>query len=117
MAYLLDSSVFIQARKAHYGFDFCPAFWDWLDRENRAGRVVSIDRVRTEIAIGGDELVDWAAARADAMFLQLSQETLPALGRVADWVQGRSYSAATINNFLQEVDYFSSGARSPIPMS
>ena len=30
MAYLLDANVFIQARKMHYGLDFCPAFWDWL---------------------------------------------------------------------------------------
>ena len=26
MAYLLDANIFIQARKLHYGFDFCPAF-------------------------------------------------------------------------------------------
>jgi hypothetical protein len=30
MAYLLDSNVFIQAKNLHYGFDFCPAFWDWI---------------------------------------------------------------------------------------
>ena len=30
MPYLLDSNVFIQAKNCHYGFDFCPAFWDWL---------------------------------------------------------------------------------------
>lgn len=32
MAYLLDANVFITAKNLHYGFDFCPAFWDWLDR-------------------------------------------------------------------------------------
>ena len=26
--YLLDANVFIQAKNLHYGFDFCPAFWD-----------------------------------------------------------------------------------------
>ena len=30
MAYLLDANVFISAKNLHYGFDFCPAFWDWL---------------------------------------------------------------------------------------
>ena len=30
MAYFLDSDVFIRAKNLHYGFDFCPAFWDWL---------------------------------------------------------------------------------------
>ena len=27
--YLLDANVFIQAKNLHYGFDFCPAFWDF----------------------------------------------------------------------------------------
>jgi hypothetical protein len=31
MAYLLDTNVFIEAKNRHYGFDFCPAFWDWID--------------------------------------------------------------------------------------
>ena len=31
MAYLLDANVFIQAKNLQYGFDFCPAFWDWLE--------------------------------------------------------------------------------------
>ena len=35
MAYLLDANVFIHAH-AHYGFDFCPAFWEWLIKENEA---------------------------------------------------------------------------------
>ena len=26
--YLLDANGFIQAKNLHYGFDFCPAFWD-----------------------------------------------------------------------------------------
>ena len=37
MAYLLDADVFIRAKNLHYGLDFCPAFWDWLDRRNEAG--------------------------------------------------------------------------------
>ena len=44
MAYLLDANVFIQGRKLHYGFDICPGFWDWLDRENAAGNVLSIEK-------------------------------------------------------------------------
>jgi hypothetical protein len=37
MAYLLDANVFIQAKNLHYGIDFCPAFWDWLEREGARG--------------------------------------------------------------------------------
>ena len=49
MAWLLDANVFIQAKNLQYGFDFCPAFWDWLTRENEARNVFSIERVRTEL--------------------------------------------------------------------
>lgn len=53
MAYLLDSNVFIQAKNLHYGFDFCPAFWDWIDSRHDDAVLFSIDRVRDEL-IGGD---------------------------------------------------------------
>ena len=43
MAYLLDANVFMQAKNLHYGFDFCPAFWDWLIEANAAGKVLSIE--------------------------------------------------------------------------
>ncbi len=46
MAYLLDSDVFMQAKNLHYGFDFCPAFWDWIDTGAASGSVLSVDKVR-----------------------------------------------------------------------
>ena len=47
--YLLDANVFIQTKNLHYGFDFCPAFWDWLVVQNEAGEVASIERVGDEL--------------------------------------------------------------------
>jgi hypothetical protein len=44
MAYLLDANVFISAKNLHYGLDFCPAFWQWLDDRNLAGTVFSVRR-------------------------------------------------------------------------
>ena len=41
MAYLLDADVFIRAKNVHYGFDFCPAFWEWLVADGADGRAVS----------------------------------------------------------------------------
>lgn len=46
MAYLLDSDVFIRAKNDHFGFDFCPAFWDWLVLADNEGTVASLHRVR-----------------------------------------------------------------------
>ncbi len=67
--YLVDSNVFIQAKNLHYGFDFCPAFWDWLIEQKGAGRAVSIEKVADELQAGDDELAEWAAARRGGFFL------------------------------------------------
>jgi hypothetical protein len=60
MPCLLDTNVFIQAKNLHYGFDFCPASWDWLVQRNAPGQIFRIERIG-EIEAGGDELSDWAA--------------------------------------------------------
>jgi hypothetical protein len=84
MAYLLDVNVFIQAKNLHYGFDFCPAFWDWLVAGKQAGRVLSIEKVGDEIAAGADELSNWAAGQKD-LFMEPGADILPALGAVSAW--------------------------------
>jgi hypothetical protein len=61
--YLLDANVFIQAKNLHYGFDFCPAFWDWLVVRNEDGSVASIEKVGDELQAGGDDLSAWADQR------------------------------------------------------
>jgi hypothetical protein len=69
MAYLLDANVFIEAKRRHYGMDFCPAFWEWLIEQNETGRVFSIEKVGDELRASRDELTEWAAARGDGFFL------------------------------------------------
>ena len=106
MAYLLDANVFIQAKNLHYGFDFCPAFWEWLIAGNGADRVFSIERVGDEIQAGGDELATWSAERGDGFFLRPDAAILPALGKVSIWAIGQGYDAAAVNTFLQVADYY-----------
>jgi len=106
MAYLLDSNVFMQAKNLHYGFDFCPAFWDWLIANNAAGKVFSVEKVGDEIKAGGDELVDWAADRGAGFFLEPDSKMLPALGSVSNWANGQSYEPVAVNTFLQVADYY-----------
>jgi hypothetical protein len=61
MPYLLDTNIFIEAKNAYYGFDFCPAFWEWLVAKNREGLVFSIEKVGDEISAGEDELATWSS--------------------------------------------------------
>ena len=106
MAYLLDTNVFIQAKNLHYGFDFCPAFWDWIERQNAAGRLFSIDRVGDELGAGADDLAQWAQERMDRLFLPPDSEMLTTLPKVSAWVMSQSYSLAAKNTFLQVADYY-----------
>jgi hypothetical protein len=111
MAYLLDANVFIQAKNLHYGFDFCPAFWNWLIAQNEAEKVFSIEKVEDEILAVGDELSEWVESLGPAFFLPLDEPTFSALGDVSAWAateqeQGRRYEQAAIATFLQGADYY-----------
>ncbi len=106
MAYLLDSNVFIQASNLHYGLDFCPAFREWLDETNQAGKVFSISQVLDELADGNDELADWAKSEGKEFYKETDAATLPKLAEVAEWVQTNGYEPAAINTFLQIADYY-----------
>jgi hypothetical protein len=101
MAYLLDANIFIQAKNLHYGFDFCPAFWDWLIAENRRERVFSIERVGDELEAGNDELAAWATQRGPSFFLKPDAALVGVLGKVSAWATGQRYEPAAVNLFLQ----------------
>ncbi len=106
MTYLLDANVFIQGKNLHYGFDFCPAFWDWIERENGASRVFSIEKVGDELRAGADELAQWAIERGEALFLAPDTAMLGALQTVSSWVTGQNYAPAAVSTFLQVADYY-----------
>ena len=96
MAYLLDANVFIQAKNLHYGFDFCPAFWDWLIASNEAKRVFSIEKVGDEIRAGDDELSEWVKTNGAGLFLAPDEALLPALGKVSRWAASQDYEPVAV---------------------
>ena len=104
--YLLDTNVFIQARNLHHGFDFCPAFWDWLIAQSLAQVVSSIDKVADELLAGDDDLADWAKVRGADFFLPPDSPVVPALSRVSAWAKGQTYERAAIATFFQVADYW-----------
>ena len=104
--YLLDTDVFIQAKNFHYGFDICPAFWDWIDEQQQAGEVRSIEKVQDELVAGGDDLTDWAQARGSALFLRPDAAVLPSLRAASTWASGAGYEPGAVSIFLQAADYY-----------
>ncbi len=106
MAYLLDANIFIQAKNLHYGFDFCPAFWDWLAKSHVAGTVISIEKVGLELQAGADELSSWSQTMGDDFFARPDVADLQALGIVSNWAISQNYEPVAVNTFLQVADYY-----------
>ena len=104
MAYLLDANVFIEAKNRYYGFDFCPAFWDWMIKKNAEGQVFSIEKVGDEIESGGDDLADWVRERGDSFFVKPVPSVLVALGQVNDWAATQTYDPVAVTTFMEGAD-------------
>ena len=106
MPFVLDTDTFIEAKDDFYGFDFCPAYWDWLLRENSAGEIFSIDRVLQELGSGNDDLAVWASRRGAGFFLPMDTQTAAAFKRVSNYVQNlpASFPAHKKNVFLGGAD-------------
>lgn len=104
--YLLDANVFMQAKNLHYGFDFCPAFWEWLITQNAAGRVFSIEKVEDEILAGDDDLSLWARERGTGFFLPPDDKAVACFPVVSEWVLSQHYQPAAVSTFLQIADYY-----------
>jgi Domain of unknown function (DUF4411) len=103
--YAIDSNVFIEAKNRHYGFDFCPAFWDWLDEAHAAGRVLSVAAIRDELKGGEDELAAWAMQR-EGFFVEPDDDTLASLKELAAWATTAGYADAAVSEFAGNGDYF-----------
>lgn len=106
MTYLLDADVFIQAKNLHYGFSFCPAFWDWLDRAHTQGLVYSIDKVLTDLQGHQDGLAGWARARPQ-LFRPTDTPALISLAAVSTWANSHPrYDRAAVAQFLSISDSY-----------
>ena len=106
-AYLLDANVFIQAKNLHYGFDFCPAFWQWLLENHRTGRVFSVESVRDELLALDDELSEWVTKKLPmAFFLRPDATDFESLRRTSEWAARAGYEPGAVRGFLQVADYY-----------
>ena len=106
MTYLLDADVLISAKNLHYGFDFCPAFWDWLILKHQEGVVFSVEKVGDELLAVEDRLSEWVQERGASFFRSPAAADFPSLDAVRRWVEGHGYRPTAIDTFLQRGDYY-----------
>lgn len=108
MMYLLDSNIFIQAKNFQYPFDAFPGFWEWLQRDMKAGIVASIKPVYDELTRGNDELTDWVAVcEACGCFLSIDDsDTQRRFTEIASWAvnPAQNFNPSAYQEFLQVAD-------------
>ena len=106
MVYLLDANVFITAKNNYYGFDFCRAFWDWLDLAHAAGTVLSVEKVYDELMERDDDLSEWCRVRRP-FFLPLASTDISAVAAVNRWANDSpDYDPAAKAEFADAADSF-----------
>lgn len=106
MAYCLDANTFIQARNQYYGFDICPAFWDWLDVEAEKGTVLSIEPVANlELEPWGGELSTWGLARIGGLFRPMDVKANALITGLTAWANTNAhFTGAAKREFNSSVD-------------
>ncbi|MBF0425320.1 MAG: DUF4411 family protein [Magnetococcales bacterium] len=106
MIYLLDANVFIEAKDRNYGFDFCPAFWEWLIKPHAGARILSIKEVFDEIVGKEDELSDWVKDEGRLLFQESDQPDAEYFGKVVSWVNNHTqYRRPAAEAFFNGADY------------
>ncbi len=106
MSYLLDSNAFIEAKNQYYRFSFCPGYWDWILKQNSAGKVFSIDKVRAELRVQEDDLADWVKVSAGKLFIGPPAEISAPMTLISSWVDSQEYTEPAIRFFLASADYY-----------
>lgn len=102
--YLLDANIYIHAKNLYYSFDFCPAYWDWLDVEFETGKIASIDMVEHELKAGNDELLDWVKDRPEHFLLCDDAETQRLVGVITQDLMEGDYNQQNRDSFLSGAD-------------
>ena len=102
--YCLDADTFIQAKNRHFGMDFHPSFWAWLDQQTSAGVICSPMLVHDEIAVGNNGLATWVKQRlGSGLFVQPSPAVQAVVGQIADYVNA-TYPLHRAQEFLAGAD-------------
>ena len=94
LPFVLDANVFISAHRSYYPNDLCPGFWDSLIQHIRAGSLLSIDKVRSElldVSLREDEEPDalyyWTKDSPRNLFVSTSERAVvDAYKDVVAWV-------------------------------
>ena len=103
--YVLDANVFMTAWHDHYPPDLYPGFWECLEQYSLEGRLISIDRVRSEI-ISPNDLIAWVSSHwHDSFAFSREQEVVYVFSDMQRWVQTNAqFLPAAKDDFARTAD-------------
>lgn len=102
--YLLDTSVFLQARKTYFSFEFCPGFWDWIQQMHKAGSMYSIQEVKQELSRQDDDVKCWSDRINQDFFLPSDKSIESVVTQLKQDLIRNGYQEKAIKNFMRGAD-------------
>lgn len=110
--FVVDTNFFINAHRDNYPLDVAPSFWLKVKELALGGKIISIDKVKSEIYDNReDELKAWCEANLDDDFFHDSSSVLSTTyPNVIQWANARAprYLQRALDEFLDanEADAF-----------
>ena len=108
--YVVDSNFFIQAHRVTYPLDIAFSFWKKVRQLAEEGKIMSIDKVKTEIYSNNDALKEWCKENLPVDFFKDSSPVMASYAQVSTWAISKKahYLANALNEFLDadEADAF-----------
>lgn len=108
--YVLDSNFFIQAHRVSYPLDIAFSFWNKVKQLAEQGKIISIDKVKSELYDKNDVLEAWCVDNLPKNFFKDTSHIMAAYGQVSAWAVSRSehYLPNALKEFLDadEADAF-----------
>lgn len=102
--YLIDTSVFIQARDTYYSFEFCPGFWDWIQQMHLAGSMHSIQEVKDELDRKHDDVQEWSENIEKGFFLPTDNKIKHIKDQLKNTLIQSGYQPGAIKAFFRGAD-------------
>jgi len=88
--YILDSNFFIQAHRMSYPIDVAVSFWAKVKQLADEGKIISIDKVKSEIFKNEDELKLWCQTNLPRDFFKDTTQVVTAYRQVVSWAVSKS---------------------------
>lgn len=106
MKYLLDANTLIEAKNTYYRFSFCRGYWDWVSKKNESDTLFIIDKIKSELMNGNDELAAWIRVSPANLVIKPSIRLSTSLSLVAQWVSSQKYTEPARAVFFSSADYY-----------